>query len=716
MTRFFVFFLLFFGFLDSWASCVASSTTFNFSTSGSVCEHDGGCGSVMCSWAASGRELCSSLSCETYSNSGYYYTGGRVIRVSAELGEAYDYDCLTGSGGGCAMGSFNLYGYRCNYAYRCGTQCEADSVACVYEGKIWIPGLNGQCGHCSDDDLCSDFRSECESMDGVFSGSVNNGCCIATCDQCGKLDDLVEQKRQMCCNQGLAPPDKARQCRVEARGTCGMNWSTYLSNDNEFNCQDPSLSAETSSRYASECNDKSSSSGGGSSSSGGGSSSSGGSSGSGSDECKECPYLDSILDTLSAQKAIVGNIYNCLTVPGQCGTSSKDSLSIPSWVAEKFDSTLDNQKTEIRELGKIDTSLLKLLDSVHLSLKNDTLIRQAIAGVGASIDSTIGAASDTSKKILRHIAEIMQTNELELAKHIDSIISKLPDSVLDSIVKYQKMALDDFDSAFYGSNSGFKKIDNLIDSAVKYYQEGFRHDSIYYANYGDSLGAIHGAIDGVSDKILYGLGYGDTASTTLRDDLRGYFTGVSVDTGSVGFASSWVSDGETLGDSIGRAVGWIGGLDGVNVDSVFVAGSWGESGVDSISDFLNDTLGGIVDSLHLLLQNENDSLKNSLSDSLTVWADSIVKVSPFVVFDSLIYSTIGAKIPNSDQCPEDCQSWTLTLPRFGLINYTVDFGLCLGRVPLGGLNVLGFLRLIIRLVIVWSCISIVMWTFSHRKM
>ena len=59
--------------------------------------------------------------------------------------------------------------------------------------------------------------------------------------------------------------------------------------------------------------------GGGSSSSGDG----GGSSSSGTspypEGCEECPWLDSILDTLTRQKWIVQDIYDCLLMPYICG-------------------------------------------------------------------------------------------------------------------------------------------------------------------------------------------------------------------------------------------------------------------------------------------------------------------------------------------------------------------------------------------------------------
>lgn len=63
----------------------------------------------------------------------------------------------------------------------------------------------------------------------------------------------------------------------------------------------------------------------------------------------------------------------------------------------------------------------------------------------------------------------------------------------------------------------------------------------------------------------------------------------------------------------------------------------------------------------------------------------------------------------------NCQKWAINLPGFGLVNYTVDFGLCLGRSVLGNLSVLGFIRLLVRLVVVWTCIWFVIWNFTKKK-
>lgn len=250
--------------------------------------------------------------------------------------------------------------------------------------------------------------------------------------------------------------------------------------------------------------------------------------------------------------------------------------------------------------------------------------------------------------------------------------------------------------------------DTLIDSLRKFLNNSNDHTV-------DTLHNIHNSINDLAGNISGRLGYGDTATSNLRDELRGYFTGVEVDTGAVGFANTWVSEGEALGDSLGRAIGWIGGLDSVDIDSVFRAGGFDSLSVDSVSAAVDDSLSGVADSLNSILVAQNDSIKRGLPDSLDVWADSLASYSPFASFDSLIFGQLGAKIPNSNQCPEDCNKWSINLPRFGLFNFTIDYGLCLGRVPLGGMNVLGFIRLLLRIVTVWSCIWIVFNALTRRK-
>lgn len=232
--------------------------------------------------------------------------------------------------------------------------------------------------------------------------------------------------------------------------------------------------------------------------------------------------------------------------------------------------------------------------------------------------------------------------------------------------------------------------DTLIDSMRKYLNSsGFSGDTL-----GDSLGKIHGTLE----------------------EIKGALDGEEVDTTGYGSWGDLVGEGTAIGDSIGVASGWVGGLDTVNIDSVFSAAVASDSlNADSIGEHVDSLLQARLDSLHNELKLSIDSSRTSLLDSMDVWADTIAALAPWADFDSLIYSTIGAKIPNSDNCPENCQQWSLNLPGFGLVNYTVDFGLCLGRSVLGNLSALGFIRLLIRLVVVWTCIWFVIWNFTKKK-
>ena len=73
---------------------------------------------------------------------------------------------------------------------------------------------------------------------------------------------------------------------------------------------------------------------------------------------------------------------------------------------------------------------------------------------------------------------------------------------------------------------------------------GFSGDTL-----GDSLGEIH---------------------STLKE-IQGLLNGEEVDTSGYGSWGDLISEGESLGDSIGVASGWTGGLDSVDIDSVYAA-------------------------------------------------------------------------------------------------------------------------------------------------
>jgi len=277
----------------------------------------------------------------------------------------------------------------------------------------------------------------------------------------------------------------------------------------------------------------------------------------------------------------------------------------------------------------------------------------------------------------------------------------------------------------------------LNDTIRKYYNVSHYYDSVYLSMFGAFDSTFKDKMENLSVAIDYDLlGYGDTANTTLRRDIDavravissldssvsggfgdvvGLLTAGVIDSSSVSYGSNFASEGERISDSLLRAIGWLGGLDTVNIDSVFSRAGFDSLDVDSVGRAVDDSLNYLADSLNSVLVSQNDSIKRGLPDSLDVWADSLVSYGPWASFDSLIFGQLGAKIPNSNECPEDCQQWSINLPRFGLFSFTVDYGLCLGRLPFGGMNVLGFVRLLLRIVTVWSCIWIVFNALTRRK-
>lgn len=676
----------FFFSVDSWAACTLSSTYFYRNSTNKM---NGTCDPGTITAPANS---CNNSGSITYTYSCYndgapYMTGFKFTHCQ----------------------SWGDYGYY-NY-YRCTSECEAKEIACNEKEWIW----DADNCQCQDPSICGELRAQCSEVGGIFHGvgSVVDGqnCCRATCNVCGgdAFKKLYEMKRQICCDRMQAPPMESSVCSTVdlPPATCGMNWSRYSElTSNEWACRDPSLSPEASQSYNEQCFETSSSSSddpnsANSSSGGGGSSSSGTQY---PEDCPECPWLDSILDTLTLQKQTVDAIYNCIIFPGLCGNDNTSNNTTPTptdtnilpFILPHLETSNELNEEQLLELKSID-SLLEWIDYRAFVLSmNDSLTWSAIYTAASSIQQHVDASNDTTRKWMSRIFERIKSTNDSLINHVDSINSSIVNSPTA------------------------EKVGLLNDSAVKYFQAVLKYDSIYNKVFKDSIKSIHDAITDIGVNIGYNLGYGDTASKTMREDLeniggsivsldsslngtlRHYLTGSAVDTGGVSYGSGFVSSGQRMGDSIKNALGW-GYVDTLNIDSLYARALSGYKS-DSISQDVQDSLNRLGGRLNDSLVVKTDSIKNALPAVLDSMADSLVLWAPFADFDSIIYSSIGAHIPNRAECPEGCQKWTISIPIIGLHSYTVDFGLCLGRASFAGLSVLGFLKLLIRIIVAYTCI------------
>lgn len=674
----------------------------------------------------------------------------------------------------------------------CTTQCEADSVSCVSQGYTWENDPSAECGksctscdeqcqceqqpgmiwngtECVEDSsLCAEDRATCVRAGGVFAGSTNTGCCISTCDLCNNATMLrwKNLKTAECCNQGMAPPDSIRDCRTMSSNECVMSISTLSTmTTTDYECQDPNLDAQVKQRFFDQCLEVASSSSEGPApgSSGGGTSSEGGgaSSGGAYGDCQECPWLDSILDTLTRTKKNTDDIVTCLTTPNLCAGLSiqiPDSIKTPvfafdtafrKYLKPLMDSSLKLDSNQLKALMKLDTNLLKQMKNDSAALRNDTNTWRVVEGAGDRVDTSVHSMNDTTRKWFRRIADSIGVSTDSLVAHIDSIVRHIPDSVLDSIVKYQHYANDNFDSVLFGHGKGFSLVDSLIDSSVKYFRESNQKWNEYISMYGDSTQKIHEEIIDLPGRnasaVGYALGYGDTATSTLRADLEGIRGAIE----GLGDTNGLGGHGGGYGDSLGRY------RDSINkyyisderfdelVDSTEAA--WGVDSLDARWDSsyayglcegdncppctddscMGSLSGNFVQRADSIARIAGDSLEASTKrqrDSLPTFWDSTFKelkqYSWFGSFDSTFLANIGAKIPNSNTCPEHCFAQDVNgTYAYVAYNMHLDWKLCRPIAPnvLNSLNAFDILKLLARILTVVTCLSILMWEVSSRR-
>lgn len=740
----FVALLLFAAWGSAWGACRPASATLQCRDGFSYRDNVGGCsGSPSQSYSV---PYCSDTSsfrnCTviTTDNSRYYCTLSSVSVGSA----CYSY------------GSTSIpYSF-----YYCDTQCEADSLTCVQGGGTWIPSSNpGECGECRNEcpeqpcadgsvwdpdscacvsDPCAPDRAACRRVGGKWSGSFDKvlNCCSSVCDVCSNAAsrNVFRLKRNECCSQNQAPPADDSRCDIPVQSGCGMSTSQFTDpSSGDWNCQDPNGSDAAHSRYYEMCSDDWDGGDGGSSDSGGSSSSDGSSSsmssssqssssqgdgssssGEGGDgDCPECPLLEDIKDILGSIDGTTSDILLCLQIPHLCPALDQDV----------------DLSGVIKELQDIEDIAGEIRDYSITSLRNDTVTWTKFDALGNVVDTSIHVMNDTTRKWLNAIADSLGVGTDSLIAHLDSIIKTIPDSVMDSIVKYQKYATDNFDSIIYGTGKGFSLVDSLIDSSVKYFQESNRIWNNYIDTYADSMGSLHSTLDGlpyrISEQIGLELGYGDTASSTLRGDLngiRGAIDGLGDGIGAgvaAGLDSAWgegtALEGSGYGGYGSDSSGYSGVLEGAagegagSADTSYAIEGDTCTTVDCIAAKVN------VDSMGQAFSDSLASDYARISDSAGTWFDSIRQNLKFVDFDSVLLEPLKNVVPNLNACPEECFKGRITTIR-GMQATEFDLGVC-KNFTIGGVNInaLLFVRLLLRILTAVCCIYIGLWYIAGRK-
>lgn len=685
---------------------------------------------------------------------------------------------------------------------RCSNSRDLDSLKCQKNGFSW----NSSAGTCEDPSICAEDRKKCQDFGGTWSGSTqpdpNGGtCCSSYCNICNseRFKELKQKKIDLCCKNGYAPPADSLMCApAVVQSGCGMSTAQLNTNAGAWSCIAPN-DAQSMAQYNQMCldstsNDPNSSSGEG----GDGSSSSGEGGGSSSggaqypEGCDECPWLDSILDTLTRQKHKVDDIYDCIVMPMLCNMEGGEQVafdtSLLPYLRPYMDSSLRLDSNQIRILQMIDTNILKFmsrdsvgrsLDSVRFKmdsamLKSDSVTRQAIIGGSLRGDSVTDALNDSTRKWLHRLADSLSVlNDStrkyygyladsigvsvdSLINHIDSIKNNIPKDVFDSILKYQKLLSESDDSIVVSS---MPALDSLIDSSLKYWRAGIEYDSVRSGRINDSISKVIDQLDNMAMRMSYILGYGDTASTNLRGDLDGIKDGITdFRDSAIKYLSNISIDGDYQGAVVDGMAGIQGSVDALRDSLGVINGQLNQGSYDTNSTFdgylsghdtsavrfatdLGTMLGGALhdstykgifvrdsstpggdtayrlpnaDSLHQVLQNSNDSMKSALADTMQTWFNELRKDFMLVNFDSAIIAPLGAKVPNTNTCPEEC--FKIDLSGAGGVFSDVrgfSWGLCEARI--GNMNVLQFIRLILRIVTALTCVYIGLWFISGRK-
>lgn len=365
-------------------------------------------------------------------------------------------------------------------------------------------------------------------------------------------------------------------------------------------------------------------------------------------------------------------------------------------------------------LDSIRDTLNQMLDVVRMGVK----ALQEMDNGGDTIINNIEVPRDT---VINNI-HVSSPDVI-----LDTTFFKTQLNAIDTILISTRLWLDAYDSsrenqwvAVCGDKKSCPNIDSLRASI-----QGYQDSVLEWIARGDSERVVF--VDSLFKQFSY-IGYGQD---TIKSYMAAWDSAIStgIDTAGLGtgaedtiakyfFATKYT---QQYRDSLARA--W--GVDSLGAmwDSSYGFGMClGDSCPPCITEDCFGYGDGNGDSIVLdfsdSLQRHVKAMEDSLPMKWTMWFDSARKYTYFGSFDSTFYSSIGAKIPNSNTCPEQCFQQEINGTYANVMyNMSLDWKLCRPIAPdvLNNLNAFDILKLLARLLTVVSCLYIVMWEVSSKR-
>ena len=446
-----------------------------------------------------------------------------------------------------------------------------------------------------------------------------------------------------CCSKGQVPPKDVTSCSNQSNAPSpDMSFSNFdCDNRGGFDCGCETLNSDNASTYNQICNDDnwSSDSNNDNSSDSNNDDPSGGSSDS-EPGSSDSPGSDSSGPGDSSNSSGPGGGSSDSSGPGGPGDEGDGDLEYD--YRDSLHKIISNTTSSKKNLDAILLCMIEPINCDGMKQK-DTLVRNAILDASNTNDTNFAAVR----------LRLLMTDTM-LSHH------------LDSVVKHQR---ENLDSVLMGMSKGFVKVDSLIDSAVKYFQISNHYDSVYrvmFRDFEDGLTDEFSDLPGRNASAIGdALGYGDTSTFNLRGDLMGIKDAIEGLGDGLGgdiagaLDSAWgngtAAEGSGFEDYGSDSAGYIGVLgsyysEGTSVDSAYLVDGDTCTSVDCIVSNVNYN----IDSMGRAFRASVDTQYQSLSDSSSVWFDSIKKNLMFVNFDSVLVDPLRQRIPNTNACPENC--------------------------------------------------------------